>query len=68
LIEVAYEEYKLLKSIEHKNIIKMYDAFLNQCSGTMYLVMDMANGTNLKSLLEDEKVRFSESEAKVIFR
>lgn len=29
LIEIAYEEYKLLKSIEHKNIIKMHDAFLN---------------------------------------
>lgn len=29
LIEVAYEEYKLLRSIYHDNIVKMHDAFYN---------------------------------------
>lgn len=60
LIEIAYSEYKLLKSLEHKNIIKMHDAFLNQLNGTMYLVMDMANGRNLRSLMEEDRVRFTE--------
>lgn len=41
LIEVAYEEYKLLRSIFHDNIVKMHDAFYNQMKCTMYLVMDM---------------------------
>jgi len=68
LIEIAYSEYKILKSIDHKNIIKMHDAFLNQMNGTMYLVMDMANGRNLRSLMEDQKVQFTESQAKLIFR
>lgn len=61
LIEIAYSEYKLLKSLEHKNIIKMHDAFLNQLNGTMYLVMDMANGRNLRSLMEEDRVRFTEN-------
>jgi hypothetical protein len=46
----------------------MHDAFLNQLNGTMYLVMDMANGTNLRSLMEDQKVKFSETEAKLVFK
>jgi len=29
LIEVAYEEYKLLRGISHDNIVKMHDAFYN---------------------------------------
>ena len=28
-IDIAYEEYKLLNGIDHYNIIKMYEAFLN---------------------------------------
>lgn len=44
LIEVAYEEYKLLRSIFHDNIVKMHDAFYNQMKCTMYLVMDMVQG------------------------
>ena len=44
LIEVAYEEYKLLRSIYHENIVKMHDAFYNQMKCTMYLVMTMVQG------------------------
>ena len=29
LMEVAYSEYKLLKTVDHPNIIKMHDAFYN---------------------------------------
>ena len=61
LIEIAYSEYKILKSLEHKNIIKMHDAFLNQMNGTMYLVMDMANGSSLRSLMEEDGIRFTEN-------
>jgi len=59
LIDVAYEEYKLLNSIDHFNIIKMYEAFLNERNGTMYLVMELVQGSNLKVLMEDQGVRFT---------
>ena len=29
LIEVAYEEYKLLRNMWHDNIVRMHDAFYN---------------------------------------
>lgn len=48
LIEVAYEEYKLLRSIQHENIVQMYDAFYNQMKSTIYLVMDYVQGQSLK--------------------
>lgn len=47
LIEVAYEEYKLLRSIYHENIVKMHDAFYNQMKCTMYLVMTMVQGQSM---------------------
>ena len=68
LIDIAYEEYKLLKQLDHPNIVKMHDAFLNQMKGTMYLVMDLVKGCTLKALLEDQKVRLHESESKYIFK
>jgi len=46
----------------------MHEAFLNQSKGTMYLVMDLVQGSNLKVLMEDKEIKFSESEAKVIFK
>jgi serine/threonine protein kinase len=66
-MEVAYEEYKLLKSLDHPNIVKMHDAFLNQMKETMYLVMDLVPGYTLKTLLEDREVKLSENEVKHIF-
>jgi serine/threonine protein kinase len=66
-MEVAYEEYKLLKSLDHPNIVKMHDAFLNQMKETMYLVMDLVPGYTLKTLLEDREVKLSENEVKYIF-
>lgn len=55
LIEVAYEEYKLLRSISHENIVKMHDAFYNQMKWTMYLVMDMVQGQSLTQMLEERQ-------------
>ena len=68
LTEIAYEEYKLLKTIDHINIVKMYEAYLNQLTDTMYLVMDLLEGSNLKVLMQDQGVRFTENEAKSIFK
>ena len=46
----------------------MYEAFLNQPNGTMYLVMELLQGSNMRVLMEEKGVRFEEHEAKVIFR
>lgn len=50
-MEVAYNEYKLLKTLEHPNIIKMLEAYLNEMKETMYLVMERADGFTLKDLV-----------------
>jgi len=42
----------------------MYEAYLNQLTGTMYLVMDLLEGSNLNVLMQDQGVRFTEDEAK----
>lgn len=57
LIEVAYEEYKLLRSIDHENIVRMHDAFYNQMKCTMYLVMDMVQGQSITQMLEERQDR-----------
>lgn len=44
LVEIAYNEYKLLRSIDHQSIVKMHDAFFNKTKQTMYLVMDLVKG------------------------
>lgn len=66
LVEISYNEYKLLRSIDHDHIVKMYDAFFNKTKQTMYLVMDLVQGKSLKQYLEQDK--FSEELAKIIFR
>jgi serine/threonine protein kinase len=67
LMEVAYEEYKVLRTLDHPNIVKMHDAFFNQMKETMYLVMDLVQGYSLKTLLEDKKVKLTENEIRYIF-
>jgi serine/threonine protein kinase len=46
-MEIAYAEYKLMMSLNHPNIVKMYDAFFNQMTETMYLVMEYIEGLSL---------------------
>ena len=50
-MEVAYNEYKLLKQIDHPSIVKMHDAFLNEMKQTMFLVMDLLQGKSIKQLI-----------------
>jgi serine/threonine protein kinase len=53
LIEVAYEEYKLLYEIRHEGIVRMRDAFYNQVRSTVFLVMDLAPGKAMRQMYED---------------
>lgn len=40
ITEMAYDEFKILKTLDHPNIVKMHDAFYNESKQTMFLVMD----------------------------
>jgi len=44
----------------------MHDAFYNQMKQTMYLVMDLVPGSSLKNIVEDQKMIFSEAQAKLL--
>jgi len=46
---MAYDEFKLLKTLDHSNIVKMHDAFYNESKQTMFLVMDQIPGKSLGS-------------------
>lgn len=56
LLDVAYEEYKLLRSLSHKNIVLMHDAFYNDHKSTIMLVMDLAPGKSLTQILESGEI------------
>jgi serine/threonine protein kinase len=46
---MAYDEFKLLKTLDHPFIVKMHDAFYNESKQTMFLVMDEIKGKSLVS-------------------
>ena len=58
-------EHMILKSFNHKNIIKCYDSF--NYDNFFYTVMDFAKGGELTHLL-NEKKRLTELECKTIFK
>ena len=45
---VALKEYHLLKQLGHPGVIKMVDAFVNNSSHSIYLVMELVEGLPLK--------------------
>lgn len=45
---VALKEYHLLKQLAHPGVIKMVDAFVNNSSHSIYLVMELIQGLPLK--------------------
>ena len=45
---VALKEFYLLKQLGHPGVIKMADAFVNNSSHTIYLVMELVEGLPLK--------------------
>jgi serine/threonine protein kinase len=67
-MEVAYNEYKMLKNLDHPGIVKMHDAFLNKMCQTMYLVMDLVPGQTLTDLMEVSKKSLSVNDQKHIFK
>lgn len=52
-IAEIYKEAKLLKSLKHKNIIKLDQAFLHKSD--LVLVMEVADGGELKDLVKQKQ-------------
>jgi serine/threonine protein kinase len=48
---VALKEYHLLRSLNHHGIVKMVDAFVHRSRHTIYLVMELVEGSALKSFV-----------------
>lgn len=50
--QIALKEYKILQQLDHPNIIKMHEAYLNSQRETLYLVMDYIEGLTLKKYID----------------
>lgn len=61
--EMLKNEYNILKTIEHKNVVKVFDFIDNDLKDESYLVMEYFNGKSILELVE-ENTSFSESETK----
>lgn len=62
---VALKEFYLLKQLGHPGVIKMADAFVNNSSHSIYLVMELVEGLPLKQFVEKQQARISPSESGV---
>lgn len=49
--QIALKEFKILKKIDHPNIVKTHEAFFNDGKETMYLVMDLVDGYSLNDFV-----------------
>ena len=46
-MQAAANEYELLKSLYHHNIIQVYQNYVDRVRNTMYTVMEYARGSTL---------------------
>lgn len=52
--QIALKEFRIIKKIDHPNIVKMHEAFFNDSKETMYLVMDLVDGFSLNDFVNKE--------------
>lgn len=64
-IEDVYKEAKILQMLNHKNIIKLYSAFV--IKNELILIMEYADGGELVDYVEEKK-GLSETEARSIIK
>ena len=66
-IESALNEIRLLYSLNHPNIIGYQDAFYDNQSFSLNIVMEFADGGDLSKLIENNKKRHLNFEEKIIW-
>lgn len=53
---IELKEYKILKQLNHPNIIKIHEVYFNDGNDTMYLVMDYIEGFSLQQFAKKSKI------------
>lgn len=65
-IKKVEKEVTILKSLRHKNIVRVFDAYSDDEQGVYYIVMEYAEKGDLFKRIVDAEEDFSEEEARDI--
>ena len=60
-IEISKKEYTLVMSLNHTNLIKMYDSIHDEAHGTLYLIMEYMDGETIEDLVQKFESRSRKS-------
>jgi len=55
-MKAAEQEAKLLKTLDHVNVVKLFDHFISGVPKRLYMVLEFINGRELFDLMCDEVV------------
>ena len=62
-VNAIKEEVKILKSLDHPNIVKYFETYEDEDENDLHIVMEYIEGNNLFTVLtSDEKKKFTENE------
>ena len=61
------EEYHMLKGLNHPNIVKVVELFVNDVKGIVHIILEYVDGKEMQEHVA-EKGPFSEEEARHIFK
>ena len=50
--QMALNEIRILASVKHKNVVQYKEAFFNEGSGHLCIVMELADSGDLKSKID----------------
>ena len=53
IVMIHENEFKLIKELNHENIIKVYDFFKNPAKKVMYILMDYVDGVEILDSLAE---------------
>jgi serine/threonine protein kinase len=56
-----------MKHLDHKNIVKVYEVYIDQVSARVYMVMELIKGGELVDMIH-KLVQYSEQKAKILFK
>lgn len=51
-LQVALNEFKLVRALDHPHIIKMHEMFFNPRREIVHVVMDLVSGMTLKKFMK----------------
>ena len=51
--QAALNEIRILSSVEHDNVIAYKDAFIDDYENVLYIVMELAEGGDLRQMMDN---------------